>query len=87
MSLCEDAPCCGCCPKDVVLAVECDCGGAGCNDCGDHADICCDCEDCDGECGDAPDMNDSMDGDHDSAMASVGWGTDEDCGSYGGDDF
>jgi|LakMenE01Jun11ns_1017448.scaffolds.fasta_scaffold7700302_1 hypothetical protein len=28
------------------------------------------------------DYDDSMDGDHDSAMASAGWGTDED---YGGD--
>ena len=27
------------------------------------------------------DIDESMDGDHDSAMASVGWGTDED---YGG---
>ncbi len=29
------------------------------------------------------DVDDSMDGDHDSAMASVGWGTDEDYGHYG----
>ena len=29
--------------------------------------------------------NDSMDGDHDSAMASAGWGTDEDYGYYGED--
>lgn len=27
-----------------------------------------------------------MDGDHDSAMSSAGWGTDEDYGYYGGDD-
>jgi hypothetical protein len=33
---------------------------------------------------DADDYDDSMDGDHDSAMASAGWGTDEDYG--GGDD-
>jgi hypothetical protein len=26
--------------------------------------------------------NDSMDGDHDSAMASVGWGMNEDYGCY-----
>jgi hypothetical protein len=26
--------------------------------------------------------NDSMDGDHDSAMASAGWGTDESYGCY-----
>ena len=29
------------------------------------------------------DFNDSMDGDHDSAMASAGFGTDEDYGYYG----
>lgn len=28
---------------------------------------------------------DSMDGDHDSAMTSAGWGTDEDYGHYGDD--
>ncbi len=32
------------------------------------------------------DFDDSMDGDHDSAMASCGWGTDEDYG-YFGDDY
>jgi len=26
------------------------------------------------------------DGDHDSAMASIGWGTDEDYGYFGGDE-
>jgi hypothetical protein len=31
------------------------------------------------------DYNDFMDGDHDSAMTSCGWGTDEDYGSYGDD--
>lgn len=29
--------------------------------------------------------DDSMDGDHDSAMTSAGWGTDEDYGHYGDD--
>ena len=33
---------------------------------------------------DADSYDDPMDGDHDSAMASAGWGTDEDYG--GGDD-
>ena len=28
-------------------------------------------------------IDESMDGDHDSAMASAGWGTDEDYGYYG----
>ena len=30
-----------------------------------------------------PDFDESMDGDHDSAMASAGFGTDEDYGYYG----
>lgn len=29
--------------------------------------------------------DDYMDGDHDSAMTSIGWGTDEDYGYYGED--
>jgi len=33
------------------------------------------------------DYDESMDGDHDSAMASCGWGTDEDYGCFGGDDY
>lgn len=32
------------------------------------------------------DIDDSMDGDHDSAMASAGFGTDEDYGYYGPED-
>ena len=31
------------------------------------------------------DYDDSMDGDHESGLASAGWGTDEDYGSYGDD--
>ncbi len=31
------------------------------------------------------DGSDAMDGDHQSALASVGWGTDEDYGYYGDD--
>lgn len=31
--------------------------------------------------------DDSMDGDHDSGMTSAGWGTDEDYGHYGGEDY
>lgn len=30
-------------------------------------------------------VDDSMDGDHESALASAGWGTDEDYGYYGED--
>jgi hypothetical protein len=32
------------------------------------------------------DVDESMDGDHDSAMTSCGWGTDEDYGFYGDDE-
>ena len=31
--------------------------------------------------------DDSMDGDHASALASIGWGTDEDYGCYSSDDY
>jgi hypothetical protein len=31
--------------------------------------------------------DDSMDGDHDSAMTSAGWGTDEDYGYFGSDEW
>jgi hypothetical protein len=34
---------------------------------------------------DDDDYDDSMDGDHDSAMESAGWGTDEDYGYFGED--
>jgi len=34
---------------------------------------------------DYDDYDDSMDGDHESALASCGWGTDEDYGCYGDD--
>jgi hypothetical protein len=49
----------------------------------EDSDACeeCGCNPC--ECDDeSPEPDDSMDGDHDSAMASAGFGTDED---YGGD--
>jgi hypothetical protein len=36
--------------------------------------------------GDFDDYDDSMDGDHESALASAGWGTDEDYGYYGEDE-
>ena len=35
----------------------------------------------------SPEMDESMDGDHDSAMASAGFGTDEDYGCFGGDEW
>lgn len=55
-----------------------------CEGCECELDDACDCEGgvCSAYDGDA----DDMDGDHDSAMESVGWGTDEDYGYYGGDE-
>ncbi len=41
----------------------------------------CDCP----HCYDEADPG-GMDGDHESALASAGWGTDEDYGYFGGDD-
>ncbi len=37
--------------------------------------------------GDDDVLDDPMDGDHESALASAGYGTDEDYGYYGGDDW
>tara|TARA_R110002020_G_scaffold354665_1_gene567397 strand:- start:180 stop:404 length:225 start_codon:yes stop_codon:yes gene_type:complete len=36
---------------------------------------------------DYDDYDDGMDGDHQSALASAGWGTDEDYGYYGDDPY
>lgn len=33
------------------------------------------------------DVDESMDGDHESGLASAGFGTDEDYGYFGGEDF
>ena len=43
---------------------------------------------CEDECfaDDVDFVDESMDGDHDSAMTSCGWGTDEDYGFYGDDE-
>lgn len=46
------------------------------------------CDDYEGNSGEIDwddSYDDSMDGDHDSAMESAGWGTDEDYGYYGDD--
>lgn len=76
---CEDWPCCG--HVDEALTGEdipvCpDCGELGCTgECGN-----CDYDSRDEEC---DDLDESMDGDFDSGMASAGFGTDEDYGYYG----
>ena len=51
----------------------------------DHDDFYSNDADPDGDGDYDPDYNDMMDGDHDSAMESAGWGTDEDYGYYGED--
>jgi hypothetical protein len=43
-------------------------------------------QDCFVEDMDCDHFDESMDGDHDSAMTSCGWGTDEDYGYYGEDE-
>ena len=55
------------------------------NDYDDHDDFYSNDADPDGDGDYDPDYNDTMDGDHDSAMESAGWGTDEDYGYYGED--
>lgn len=48
--------------------------------------LCPDCffgDDGDGDGDDDNHYDDSMDGDHESGLASAGWGTDEDYGDYG----
>jgi hypothetical protein len=44
-----------------------------------------DYDDYNDEASDDDSYDDSMDGDHESALASAGWGTDEDYGYYGED--
>ena len=44
-----------------------------------------DCEDAADECNYDP--CEEMDGDHESALRDAGYGTDEDYGYYGGDDY
>ena len=62
------------CPECLQAHAECECDGYG--EDGDYADY------------DAylDEYDDSMDGDHESGLASAGWGTDEDYGYYGGDE-
>lgn len=88
MPYCEDFPCCGheagCCPSfdesGKQLDMVCTCGARLPVD--NRYSICDSCmqEDEGEEC---DDYDDSMDGDHDSCMRDIGWGTDEDYGYYG----
>lgn len=71
--ICEDAPCCGCCGSEPMSE---DFGPGG----DDVSEF--DGEDIDDEPRGSHDLSDDAD-----ALASVGWGTDEDYGGcHGGDD-
>lgn len=74
---CEDFPACGheagCCPRfenGIQMDMVCVCGRRLPVD--NPVSICKDC------LGDGCEFDDSMDGDHESGLASAGWGTDED---------
>ena len=73
----EDWPCCGC-GDDVETHDEADI----CQGCGEPEAFCrCDeMDEYDDECDDEPnsDGDESMDGDHESALRDAGWGVDED---------
>ncbi len=71
----EDWPCCGC--DDDLEHFD---DGDLCQGCGEPENYCV-CDQLDDE-GDF-DGDGSMDGDHESALASAGWGTDEDYGYFG----
>jgi hypothetical protein len=72
----EDYPCCGC-GDDLEQYDDSDlCQGCG------EPEAYCRCDDDEDEC----DGDDGMDGDHGSALASAGWGMDEDYLPGGHDD-
>jgi len=81
---CEDFPCCGhesgCCPRYDSLGQQlemiCLCGAR--LPVGNRYSICETCLNEEMEEAWGGDFNEDMDGDHDSAMTSAGWGTDED---------
>lgn len=89
----NDEGTCGCnkqAEADPFVQVLCGCGWGSLKM--RESDVPVDCPVCgnalrqgDDEGDDEDDYDDSMDGDHDSAMASCGWGTDEDYGCYGDD--
>jgi hypothetical protein len=93
MARCEDFPCCGhesgCCPDfedGRQVNMKCVCGATV--DIDSRSSLCDSClsemdeDDYERWEEDHYDPGD-MDGDHDSAMESCGWGTDEDYGYYG----
>lgn len=79
MAYCEDAPCCGCCGTNIYGVYQ---GEGSYYDYSDPRDD---------DYMDGPDYDDSEPDldfgfEHDSAMTSAGWGTDEDYGYYGDED-
>jgi len=99
MSRCEDFPACGhemgCCPdfdeSGRQLNMVCVCGAklpvdarySICDSCMRDED---DPDQWDDEEFEDDEFDESMDGDHESGLASAGFGTDEDYGHYGGED-
>ena len=74
-SRCEDAPCCGCCPSGAEYYDPCD---------EIEAELLGDGDDCTQDLGEDESDDNMTDGEADAdALASAGWGTDED---YGGED-
>jgi hypothetical protein len=73
----EDWPCCGCGP-DLEQFDD----AEFCQGCGEPENYCV----CD-QLNDEDDGDESMDGDHESGLASAGFGTDEDYMPGGYDDF
>ena len=73
----EDYPCCGC-GSDLERFDDSDI----CQGCGEPDNYCV-CDEYEDDC----DGDDSMDGDHESGLASAGFGMDEDYLPGGGDDF
>lgn len=78
--MCEDAPCCGCCGSEDVGELP---DNFGAEDMGDDLSEFAD---------DEPEADDEPQGSHDlsddaEALASAGWGTDEDYGGFDAADY
>jgi len=80
---CCGAPCCGHCQREGSMCPSCYAKHER-----DYGAWCAerDAEDIEAMENDPDYYDDSMDGDHESALASAGFGTDEDYGCFGGDE-
>lgn len=72
-------------PSEILRELDPTAYRCGMNDYLDSMDLTTDADEADPE-EDEDAYDESMDGDHDSAMASAGYGTDEDYGSYGNEE-